>query len=330
MADKRKSKKDEQKVEKKKPSVKGNKKPAPKKTPAPLPDDGGETFAQRLFRELQESDRDREAGTEPPPPPPPQTEEAEKSDDDDGGILKNGLPMKGLYDFLDRMRGSLITTAILLIIGTIAGFFFSDHILSVINYPFMQSGHKLNIFTVTGGFMIRVKASFGAAVLVIFPYFIFRLWRVARPIVPKESRMFSRLSVLFSVMLFYSGVAFVYFFLMPAAVNILMNFIGGSMTSTIGADDYLDFTILFSFSMGVLFDTPIIMMILTYLGLVTPQKLSKYRRHAIVIIWIIAALITPTPDPLTQSLVAVPLMIFFELSIVGSRLVTSRKNKQIA
>jgi len=223
-----------------------------------------------------------------------------------------------------------LATLVLLIITTIAGFFFSDHILGVINLPFIESGQKLNIFTVTGGFMIRLKASFGAAVLAVFPFFVQRIWRVASPSIPKESKMFSRLSVIASILLFYSGIAFVYFLLMPAAVKILLNFIGGSMASTIGADDYLSFTIMFSLAMGVLFDTPIIVMILTYLGIITPQTLLKYWKHAIVVIWIIAALITPTPDPLTQSLVAVPLMLFFGISILASQMVVRRKHKALA
>lgn len=310
----------------------------PKKTPAKSvsashasPETGGETFAQRLFRELQET----ETPQQPEQPPETVTETGQEIElavdpEDDGGVLKNGLPISGIASFIDRLRGGILATVILLIIATITGFFFSDHILGVINLPFLQSGHKLNIFTVTGGFMIRLKASFGASVLLVFPFFVHRIWRVAATAIPKESRMFSRLSVIASILLFYSGIAFVYFLLMPAAVTILLNFIGGSMASTIGADDYLSFTILFSLAMGILFDTPIIVMILTYLGITSPKMLSKYRKHAIVIIWIIAALITPTPDPLTQSLVAVPLMLFFELSVIASRMVVSRKRKAMA
>jgi sec-independent protein translocase protein TatC len=376
-----KKQKDKADVVKKKPAPKRPADQKPKKAarkpkaPAAAPStEGGETFAQRLFRELQEEDRtraeysamsdssvdpagsaipanstvprvsanqDNSAETQQEPVPKMSAGNGGGSNDtgtswdggdsgDDGGILKDGFPLAAISSFIDRLRGGILATLVLLIITTIAGFFFSDHILGVINLPFIESGQKLNIFTVTGGFMIRLKASFGAAVLAVFPFFVQRIWRVASPSIPKESKMFSRLSVIASILLFYSGIAFVYFLLMPAAVKILLNFIGGSMASTIGADDYLSFTIMFSLAMGVLFDTPIIVMILTYLGIITPQTLLKYWKHAIVVIWIIAALITPTPDPLTQSLVAVPLMLFFGISILASQMVVRRKHKALA
>lgn len=239
--------------------------------------------------------------------------------------LAGNQPLKKAAMYFDRMRGRLLFILVFLMAATVGGFFISEHFLRIVTLPFAESGHKLNIFTVTGGFMIRLKASFGASLLLAFPLLVWQIWRSVAQAIPKSSRMFSRLSVLAAVVLFYAGIAFVYFLLMPAAVKILLNFVGDTMESTIGADDYLSFTIVFSFSMGILFDTPIIVMILTYIGIVGPETLRKYRKYAIVIIWIIAAVITPTPDPLNQTIVAVPLMLFYEISILASKFVKKRK-----
>ena len=277
----------------------------------------GNRYVDTLYEELQKSE--------------PAPESGGVSGGGSSGIqgLAGDLPIKKAAEYFDRMRGRLLFTLVFLMVATVGGFFVSDYVLRVVTMPFVESGQKLNIFTVTGGFMIRLKASFGASLLLTFPLLVWQIWRSVSPAIPKASRMFSRLSLLAAVALFYAGIAFVYFLLMPAAVKILLNFVGSTMDSTIGADDYLSFTILFSFSMGILFDTPIIVMILTYIGIVGPELLRKHRKYAIVIMWIIAAIITPTPDPLNQTLVAVPLMLFYEISILASKLVVKRKKKAL-
>ncbi len=243
-----------------------------------------------------------------------------------GGLLGE-VKTGPVLDHLDRFRGGFLIVLGLLATFTIAGFFLSDYILGFITRPFVESGQKLNIFTLTGGFMIRLRAAFGAAVLVTVPVIVYQLWRVIRPIMPKASLKLSRFLVFLAVLLFYGGIAFVYFIILPSAVTILIRFIGAEMLSTIGADDYLRFTLIFSMAMGVLFELPILSMILTQLGILTPQLLSKNRKYAIVIIWILAALITPTPDPLNQSFVAVPLMFFYEMSVIASRLIVRRRER---
>ena len=105
----------------------------------------------------------------------------------------------------------------------------------------------------------------------------------------------------------------------------MLSFVGNDMVSTIGADNYFGFILFFSLSMGVLFEVPVIVLVLTRMGMITPEFLSKKRKFAIVVIWIIAAIITPQPDPLSQAMVGVPLMIIYEISIIISRLVAKRK-----
>jgi len=99
------------------------------------------------------------------------------------------------------------------------------------------------------------------------------------------------------------------------------------MQSTIGAEDYLSFLLVMTLAMALVCELPIIILVLTRIGIISPQFLITKRKYAIVVIWIAAAIITPQPDPLSQAMVAVPLMIFYEISILISKFVVTRKRR---
>jgi len=249
-----------------------------------------------------------------PPPVVPSSEE------------RGDKPMS-VVGHLDEFRSRILISLASVIILTIVGFSFSDYLLNFLNEPFLETGQKLNIFNLTGGFVLRLKASVVAALLLSFPIIIFQIWRFIRPAISKKDRNFSRLSLLASILLFYGGMAFVFYGLLPFAIKMLLSFIGQEMLSTIGANDYMSFIFLFSLAMGFLFELPIVVMILTKIGLLSSHFLIQKRKYAVVIIWVIAALITPA-DILSQILVAVPLMFLYEISIFISKFISIRKRKQ--
>lgn len=230
--------------------------------------------------------------------------------------------------YLDVFRGRLFYVLGMLLVFTIAGFFFSDYLLKVIMDPFIKSGHKLHIFTITGGFMIRLKAAFGCSLIIGFPFIVFQLWRFIRPMIVQENRTFVRFNIGLGVFLFYLGIAFVYFLLMPVAVTILLDFISKDMGGVIGADDYLSFTIIFATATGLLFEFPVVVMILTRIGILTPQFLTKNRKYAIVIIWTVSAILTPTPDPINLSIVSFIFMGFYEASVFASKMIYRNRLKK--
>lgn len=245
---------------------------------------------------------------------------------DADSISRGDMPMT-VVDHLDEFRSRLLISLAVIIILTIGSFFVSDYLLTFLMKPFLETGQKLNIFKLTGGFIIRLKVSLATALILGIPVFIFQIWKFILPAISIKDRLFSRLSLLAAVALFYSGVAFVFFLLLPFAIPMLLSFIGTDMISTIGADDYLSFIIMFSIAMGVLYELPIIVMILTKIGILTPQFLIKKRKYSIVIIWIVAALVTPQ-DVLSQVMVAIPLMFLYEISIVISKAIFLRKHKK--
>ena len=176
--------------------------------------------------------------------------------------------------------------------------------------------------------MMRLKVAAIAALVVGLPFLVFQVWRFILPAITKNDRWFGRISLVASIFLFYTGVAFVYFLLMPFTVKMLLSFVAKDITSVIGASEYISFVFLFCFLMGVLFEFPIVIMILTRIGIVTPYFLSSNRKWAIIIIFIISAVITPTQDMLTQTLVAIPLWFLFETSIIISKMTVVRKKKK--
>lgn len=262
-------------------------------------------------------------------PAPKDNKEKENEEVDPDSIARGDHPMS-IVDHLDEFRSRFLKVFLALVVFTFVAFYFSDQLVYYINKPFLETNNQLHIFKLTGGFMLRFKASAGAAILLLIPYVLFHIWRFIAPAIGKTERMFSRLTIISAVLLFYSGVAFVFFLLIPFTIKMFLSFIGTYMITTIGADDYLNMIFIFCLLMGILFEMPIIMLILTKIGIVTPELLITKRRYAIVVIWVIAALVSP-PDVISMTLCGIPLMALYEISIVLSRfMILRKKRKEIA
>ncbi len=249
----------------------------------------------------------------------------------DPDALRRGDRPMNIVDHLDEFRSRLLIVLITVIALTVLGFYFSDILLDAINKPFIESGFKLNIFNLVEGFVLRIKASFVMGLLIGLPLLVYHLWQYIKPAIDIDNRKFSVYSIISAVILFYAGLGATYFYLLPLSIKVLLNFTPPDMENIINASKYFNFAILFALAIGITFEMPIIIMILTRIGIVSPSFLISKRKYAIVLIWIFAAVITPTTDPLTLTLVAVPLMLLYELSIVISKfIVIRRKRKELA
>jgi sec-independent protein translocase protein TatC len=241
--------------------------------------------------------------------------------------LERGDKPMSVIGHLSELRSRLLMSLISVVVLTITGFIFSDQLFDFITKPYLASGQKLNQFNIMEGFTLRIKASFFTALLIGIPLIVYQVGKYISPAIDKADRRFIWIILSSAVLLFYTGVALTYMFL-PMAIAALLSFTPESVATTINATQYLSFVIFFSVSMGAIFELPIVILILTKMGIVTPAFLISKRKHAFVLLWIIAAVVTPTQDPLTQAMVAVPLMILFEVSIIISKFVTIRKKKR--
>ena len=256
----------------------------------------------------------------------PDSAAAHDDEIDPDALNRGDVPMT-LVDHLQELRTRSLYCVAAIILLTAAGLYFSDEIIAFITDPITQFGHTLNIFKLAGGFILRIKVAFLSSLVISMPLIMFHIWRFIVPAVSIEARMFSRLSVLASALLFYTGVFFVFSLLLPYSLRILLRLIGSEYVSTIGADDYLAFLLYFCMSMGLLFQFPIAISLLTRIGIITPYSLKTRRKYSYVVIWIIAALITPQ-DLVAQIIVAIPLMVLYEASIIISRFVVIRQKKR--
>jgi sec-independent protein translocase protein TatC len=249
------------------------------------------------------------------------------SGSEDVAAHERGDEPQTIIGHLAEFRSRVLTSLIALLIGTLVPFFIlGEKILAFIMKPFHNAvpDTHLQIFALTEGFTLQIKSCLIIGIAFAMPIILYELWSFVRPAISRENRPFLRNTLIAAFFLFYGGVAFTYIVFTPYTIKMLLTFIPKEMGVTINATSYLSFLFFFCIAMGAVFEMPIIIMIATRLGIITPKTLVTKRKYAIVIIWIIAAVITPSVDPLTQSFVAIPLMVLYEVSIVIAKIIAWR------
>ncbi len=175
-------------------------------------------------------------------------------------------------------------------------------------------------------FFVHLKVSFWLALIVAFPYIFWEFWRFIKPgLYEKEQKAASGIVVICSL-LFLSGVLFGYFVIAPFAITFLANYqVGVDAITSPTLSSYVGYLTMFTIPTGIVFQLPIVVYFLAKIGLVTAEFMRQYRRHAVIIILVLAAIITP-PDVITQFLIGVPIFILYEISIIIAK--RTQKNNQ--
>lgn len=176
-------------------------------------------------------------------------------------------------------------------------------------------------------FTTSISVSFIAGFIIAFPYVFWEFWRFISPGLYKHEKNAARGVVFICSFLFLLGVSFGYFIVAPFAVNFLAGFTIPGVENTPTLDSYLNYIIMFTLPTGLVFELPVVAFFLAQLGILGPQSMRDFRRHAIVVVLIVAAVITP-PDAVSQCLIAIPLYGLYEISILVAARVTARKEKK--
>lgn len=197
----------------------------------------------------------------------------------------------------------------------------------------LQSVKGLELMTTQFGsqFITSINIAIVGGFIVAFPYVFWELWRFIKPALSPKELKSSRGAIWWVSFFFMLGVAFGYFLLAPFTFSFLYNYtIGtaGGVVTKPTLDDYIENLIDIIVGSGVAFQLPLISYVLTSIGLITPNFLRTYRKYAYVAILFIAAIITPSPDWMSQTIVALPLILLYELSIIISKRVTKRQDKR--
>jgi sec-independent protein translocase protein TatC len=185
---------------------------------------------------------------------------------------------------------------------------------------------SLQSIEMSGQFMNFMLYSFIIGLVFTFPYLFWEVWRFVSPGLKIAEKKAARGAVFFVSMLFFSGVLFGYFVVSPLAINFLANFtIDESIENQFTLDSYISLLATLTLACGLTFQMPVIVFVLSKIGIVTPKFMKDYRKHAFIIILIIAGVVTPSPDMISQILVMIPLVILYELSIGVSARVQKAK-----
>jgi sec-independent protein translocase protein TatC len=180
----------------------------------------------------------------------------------------------------------------------------------------------------SGQLTTHIAVSMVTGVILAAPFILWELWKFFSPALYANERKYARGAVLWSSMLFFLGVLFGYYMIVPLSIHFLGSYIVSSQViNQIYIRSYIGTMTSIVLATGVIFELPLISFVLTKIGIITPQFLIKYRRHSIVVIFIVAAVITP-PDVFSQTLVAIPLLMLFEIGVLVSKAVYRQKQKE--
>lgn len=224
---------------------------------------------------------------------------------------------KPFLEHLEELRLRLFACLIAVGAGTVGCFFFVDRLLALMMRPAAEVIGTLYFLTPTEAFVMKIKVAFMAGLLLASPVVLSQAWLFVAPALKENER--KRVVPLLAVIsaLFIAGVAFCYAMVLPAALKFLIAQQGPWLKPMISAGGYMDFLFATLLAFGVAFNLPVFVLSLAAMGFVSSRLLFRYQRHAIVLIFVAAAVLTPGPDMASQLLLAAPLLILYELSAVA-------------
>lgn len=236
---------------------------------------------------------------------------------------------KPLSEHLQELRRVLIVSLAAVLISAFACYaFLQEPLMRLVTSPIASCGIELKFTSVTEAFMGYLKVSLLAGLIVASPVVFWQVLRFILPGLYQNEKHVFLLILFWLVVLFITGVCFAYFVVLRFALKALLFTFNGDFEPFITVSNYLGFFIKFLIPFGAAFEIPLMVFFLTRLGLVTPEFLTKYRRYVIVIIVIAAGIFSP-PDVLSQILLAVPMYVLYEISVIISRrVVKTNKNNE--
>ena len=234
-----------------------------------------------------------------------------------------------LVQHLGELRDRLVVSAIALVVTTSIAFYFATPIIRFLLIPVQcqfiptiacdPTPVKLIALDPTENFTTYFRVALFGGIALAMPVILYEIYAYIDPALLPKERRFVRLLGLPVLLLFAIGMAFCYVVLLPNAIKFLINFGGDVIQNQLRASTYLSFVTTFILGMGVVFEVPVIIYALVRVHVVTRQWLARQRRYVFLIVFIIGAFITPTPDPFNQTLVALPMYLLWELGLFLAR-----------
>lgn len=268
--------------------------------------------------------------------------------------LKQAVTEMSFLDHLEDLRWHLIRSVLAILIAGTVAFLFSDFIFDVIlfgpkkasfvtydilcqlaqlvnldeGFCFEEMPFRIQSRTMAGQFSAHIWTSITAGFIMAFPYVLYQFWKFISPALHSNERKHARGFIIVASCLFFIGVLFGYYVITPLSINFLGKYqISKEVFNDFDLSSYIGLVRASVLASGLIFELPIIIYFLTKIGLVTPEFLKTYRKYALVLVLVIAAVITP-PDIASQIIVAIPVLILYEVSIFISKWVVKKQRKK--
>ncbi|MBL0107207.1 MAG: twin-arginine translocase subunit TatC [Ignavibacteria bacterium] len=222
-------------------------------------------------------------------------------------------------EHLEELRWRIIKSAAGIIIGGIIAGIFINYIMDdILLLPATRTIPPLKLQNIKpfGQFSLYMEVIIFGGALLSFPNILFQFWKFIEPALKPTERKYISSIVFFSTFCFLAGVVFAYFVLLPTALSFFSTFGSSAIENIIAIDEYFSFIISTMLAAGLVFELPMVSFFLSKIGILKPEFMRKYRKHSIILILLIAGILTPSPDVTSQLLLAVPLFILYEISIV--------------
>lgn len=227
--------------------------------------------------------------------------------------VKDHTVRKPFLAHIHELQIRLTWGVLAVVVCGIAAYAVHDQLLAIIQKPL---GQTLYYTSPTGGFSFIFKLCAVAGIVVALPVLLYQLFKFLGPLLGRAHKLLITAFVLWSINLAYAGVLFAYLFSLPAALHFLAKFGGDSIQSLITADEYFNFALAYLAGFAILFQLPLIILFINKIKPLKPRKMLGAQRYIILVSFIIAAILTPTPDPINQAIMAVPVVLLYQVSIV--------------
>uniref|UniRef100_A0A832DMC7 Sec-independent protein translocase protein TatC n=1 Tax=Ignavibacterium album TaxID=591197 RepID=A0A832DMC7_9BACT len=223
-------------------------------------------------------------------------------------------------EHLEELRWRIIYSLIGIVIGTVIAWIFIDLLVEeILLRPAKESGVSLQNLKPFGQIFLYFQIALIAGLILSIPNVFYQFWKFISPALRKNERKYILAIVIFTTVCFLAGIAFAYFVMLPLALSFAVQFGTQTIKNEFAVDEYMSIIISVMLAAGLVFELPMLSFFLSKLGILKPSFMRKYRKHSIVIILIAAAVLTPGTDPVSQVILAVPLVLLYEISILVSK-----------
>ena len=238
------------------------------------------------------------------------------------------LPRMTLLEHLDELRRRILRTLIVVVVAFFGCFAFAEEIYNLLARPIEPHVDQLVFDGVADPFIVQVKVALLAAVFVTSPYLVAQLWGFIAPGLYRREKRYAIPFIFFGSLFFLGGGAFGYFVALPFATEFLVEMgLNANWDADIRIERYLSFAVNVLLGLAVMFQLPIVIFMLSQLGVVTPRFLMRHFRWAVLIIIVVSAIITPTPDAVNMTIVAGPTVLLYLVGVGASALVQRRRKR---